>query len=1223
MSEVQSFMKPSRRALAGRLLALSFFLFTLLTSASVFAQLATRHYLPPVVAYSDSDIEIQVSTPSGTPANYTIRSASGGLFSANMSLPAISDSVTAGAPDVHTFTRAGNNANASGGLGRTLSTSPAAQDDYGIIVESDVAVSVIMSALRENNRSIIASKGDNAVGTDFYAWSALNTTNIASSADNDSVHFVSIMALEDGTNVTVAGDDIFAGFDPGVDNPILLDAFQTITLSTRNNQNLSGTRITSSSPIAVVSGDAHPQQPIENERDGAVDQLIPNSLAGTHYAIGNIEDSRSFGVAGEGGVPLGNRYVQLIALADNTVVEHYRTDGTAVAQYTLTSAGDVSAVYLSGDAGDGHYFSSVGAGTEPFLLFLNSSGEPGDEMGGAAVPALRGKDSGGSFCSGVRYVEFTAPNDVTNFMVYIPTDDLGSLRIDRGTGFEDYDDPSMVAPTSVTAIDPDGAGGVEELTFFRFPGTLVPAGNRVAFESTGRMHVAVGTAVSGRTASFGYFSDYNLGFSVQDPVLGVPTDSYVEPQTFADATPRAINHCVQVDSSCSRLFSITSLSSDRGGSFESVTTNAMVEDAPPCFDFTPVPVPGAGPQQYVVSATIEDEVGAVRDVDIFFTFTWLDDEDDGIPDAIDLDDDNDGIVDSVELGGVDLSGDADLDQVSDYEDPSFVSCESTDGIRCDAIPVEFDPDGDGIPNHLDPDSDGDGVLDFVEGNDTNQDGQNDHGSVADVNADGAIDTMVDTDENGVHDDFDDEPAATQDSDGDGIADFLDPDDDNDGILTVFEDYDGNGPVNDDTDGDGTPDYLDPDDDGDGSPTINEFPDPNGDGDPSDAIDEDGEDGPDYLDPGTVGVIDTDGDGVPDLGDDDDDNDGILDTIEGTVDTDGDGLPDARDVDSDNDGIPDIAEIGLGALDADGDGRIDEVADEDGDGVPDGLEDVADILDTDGDGIADYLDLDADADGVLDVREGGGVDSNGDGRLDSDVDEDGDGLMDVADSDEGGTPLPVPDTDGDGTPDFQDLDADADGVSDSTEGHDNDGDGVADSSRTGEDSDADGIDDGFDPDAGGSSSEPPDRDGDGVPDFQDVDDDGDGVDTVDEDVDEDGDPTNDDSDGDGTPDYLDTDDDGDGVLTVEEEPRGDSDGDGTPDYLDTDDDGDGIPTEQERGDADGDGTPDYLEGPGSGASLLGGGFTCSTGTPAGPWSPGAFFALLGLGLALIRRRHSAD
>ena len=93
--------------------------------------------------------------------------------------------------------------------------------------------------------------------------------------------------------------------------------------------------------------------------------------------------------------------------------------------------------------------------------------------------------------------------------------------------------------------------------------------------------------------------------------------------------------------------------------------------------------------------------------------------------------------------------------------------------------------------------------------------------------------------------------ANDDTDDDGTADFIDFDDDNDGLSTKYENADVNADGNPDdaidTDSDAIPDYLDNDDDGDGILTKDENADPNGDGDPSDAKDSDGDDIPDYLD----------------------------------------------------------------------------------------------------------------------------------------------------------------------------------------------------------------------------------------------------------------------------------------------------------------------------------------------------------------------------------------
>jgi hypothetical protein len=88
----------------------------------------------------------------------------------------------------------------------------------------------------------------------------------------------------------------------------------------------------------------------------------------------------------------------------------------------------------------------------------------------------------------------------------------------------------------------------------------------------------------------------------------------------------------------------------------------------------------------------------------------------------------------------------------------------------------------------------------------------------------------------------------------------------------------------------------------------------------------------------------------------------------------------------------------------------------------------------------------------------------------------------------------------------------------------------------------------------------------------IDDDNDGVPTLLEDINGNGNLEDDDTDGDGIPNYKDADDDGDNVLTKRENPdlnddgniddAQDTDADSIPDYLDDDDDGDGVITRYE-------------------------------------------------------------
>jgi uncharacterized secreted protein with C-terminal beta-propeller domain len=131
-----------------------------------------------------------------------------------------------------------------------------------------------------------------------------------------------------------------------------------------------------------------------------------------------------------------------------------------------------------------------------------------------------------------------------------------------------------------------------------------------------------------------------------------------------------------------------------------------------------------------------------------------------------------------------------------------------------------------------------------------------------------------------------------DTDGDGIADVLDNDDDGDGILDQADVFplDPNEVL--DTDSDGIGNNADTDDDGDGI------------ADETDAFPLDSDE-----------TVDTDNDGIGNNADTDDDNDTVLDTndvfpLDATesVDTDGDGIGNNADTDDDNDGVSDNEDL---------------------------------------------------------------------------------------------------------------------------------------------------------------------------------------------------------------------------------------------------------------------------------------------------------------------------
>jgi hypothetical protein len=177
-----------------------------------------------------------------------------------------------------------------------------------------------------------------------------------------------------------------------------------------------------------------------------------------------------------------------------------------------------------------------------------------------------------------------------------------------------------------------------------------------------------------------------------------------------------------------------------------------------------------------------------------------------------------------------------------------------------------------------------------------------------------------------------------------------------------------------------------------------------------------------------------------------------------------------DIDDDDDGITDLQEYGgidpFGDADSDGiqnyldttpGGSLPAFTDANADGVND-------YYDADRDGIINSLDLDSDNDGIADIVEAGGVDTNGDGRVDDTADTDNDGLIDLYDSNNGGVAITNLDTDGDGTRNAYDLDSDNDGLPDVIEagGADTNNDGLIDNIT---DTDTDGFIDSRDGDVG--------------------------------------------------------------------------------------------------------------------------------------------------------------
>ncbi len=639
------------------------------------------------------------------------------------------------------------------------------------------------------------------------------------------------------------------------------------------------------------------------------------------------------------------------------------------------------------------------------------------------------------------------------------------------------------------------------------------------------------------------------------------------------------------------------------------------------------------------SVDIDDDDDGILDVDE----GTGDFDNDGIMNSLDLDSDNDGIPDIIEASGVDTDNDGRVDDNTDTDNDGWA--DTFDSDNGGTALAEPDTDSDGRKNYVDVDSDGDGIVDLIESQATT--GSPNTPSGTDTDLDG-LDNTFDTDNGGtpttpVNTDMDADPDYVDvNSDNDGFADLLEAwdtngdltadivpsgtDTDDDGLDDAFDNVVGpnnttNATNNEtalsfpdittagdserdwreanelDSDFDGEPDATDIDDDNDGILDTDEGASTDTDGDGIvDRLDLDSDnDGiPDIIE---AGGVDTDDDGRVD-DDTDTDGDGWADTFDSdnggvaliNPDTDNDGIDNYRDLDSDNDGIEDIIEAG--GVDTDDDGVVDSATDTDGDGWADTFDSdnsgtPLPVPDTDVDGLENYVDIDADGDGIVDLIESQAT--TGTPIIPVGTDTDGDGIDNAFDSDNAGTPVTPVDTDLDTTPDYIDFNSDNDSFSDALEGYDTDNDQVANTVPTGLDSDADGLDDAYDNVIGPNQTNNVYNDQD-ANDFPDVSTAGNSerdwreANTLDADFD-------------GEPDATDIDDDNDGILDVTEG-TGDDDGDGIPNNLDLDSDNDGIPDIIEAGgvdtdndgrvdddtDTDGDGWADTFDSDNGGTAL---------------------------------------
>ena len=537
-----------------------------LTVPSARAQLDTRHWMPPVWEPRDNGLQgfggqagptqLVISTPY-TEAEVTVALTNGTVVATGTAV--------AGTPLIVTLTTV---------QGMTYAAFTA-ESDKGLIITADEPVSVVYRNLSQRNQALASLKGSFALGEEFWAGTQTQVTNEKYGADD--VHFISVLATEDGTQVIFeapTGVNFTTGTGPVNTITVTLNRNQTYLVRNNNNtsaptpdaagfslyvgdndlNNLAGTHVTSTRPIAVMSGGQHlrfPQSsiidlndPTTPDADAGIDQTVPITsgvfpMLGNNYIIARGGTQRD---ENAGNDPNDSTdYATIIGTAPNTEVT---IDGTLEA---TIGEGEIYEYILPGgrDSIDvPHYIQ-----TSAVAYVYHFSGLSNHELGMSVVPSID--------CAGSQYLSFNRfgdADDDNRIHIFAPAAAFDDLTI-NGLPYTDFEGGVFGGGRRTVQV-------IDWETFsFDYPGDQQP---NVIVQSSEFFHLAVVVggplpnppiSVGDPGGTYAFLSNFARKVDVIDPVEGFPTLRY-----FVDTLAQgdSITHCLQL-ASCSDIHQIDSI----------------------------------------------------------------------------------------------------------------------------------------------------------------------------------------------------------------------------------------------------------------------------------------------------------------------------------------------------------------------------------------------------------------------------------------------------------------------------------------------------------------------------------------------------------------------------------------------------------------------------------------------------------------------------------------
>ncbi|MFC6268923.1 Ig-like domain-containing protein [Frigoriflavimonas asaccharolytica] len=466
-----------------------------------------------------------------------------------------------------------------------------------IVTNVDVQVQVAQDVAAW--QSLLVSKGQAALGNDFYAGSMAGATRLFGDA-NMTGDFISVMAVQDNTTVTF---DVPTGATWTFKGTLLqtitvvLNAGQTYIVrapaTTTSLTSISGAHVVSSKPISFTSGTFGVTLP--SAGDNGYDQGVPTHRIGSTYAVVKATST--------------NERIRIIATKPNTVITH---NGTVVA---TKNAGEVHEIALPGSAGLAHSITS----TEPVYLYQTSGSNLG-ETGVALIAPIR--DDG----SGIIRFQSAATGPVAR--VVMKTNALSTLVLTRLNSNGTTTNIPINTATATTVPNLPGNSAMN---------IPLSVSTNYVLEATAPVQVSM-ISYAGSGGAFSALSGF------EDAAVAARSDNYTVGKNIA----RALNVLTN-DTQAAGLALLI-------GNFTQPSNGTVVKNTNNTFTYTPNNN-YLGTDEFTYIA--QDADGNSSTATVKITITELDTtsvtivvakdrDNDGLSDEDDIDDDNDGIIDTAE-----------------------------------------------------------------------------------------------------------------------------------------------------------------------------------------------------------------------------------------------------------------------------------------------------------------------------------------------------------------------------------------------------------------------------------------------------------------------------------------------------------------------------------------------------------------------------------------------